>query len=67
MLLGVDLGTTAVKATAFRPAAGVVGRAGAQTTTIRGQPGEYEQDPETWWSAHHPGRPRQQLAGTRSP
>ncbi len=51
MLLGVDLGTTAVKATAFRPAAGVVGRAGVPTTTIRGRPGEYEQDPETWWSA----------------
>ena len=51
MLLGVDLGTTAVKVTAWRPGAGVAGRAGTPVTTIRGRPGEYEQDPETWWTA----------------
>jgi len=48
VLLGVDLGTTAVKVTAVRPGDGVAGRAAARTPTIRGRPGEYEQDPASW-------------------
>ncbi|RAJ97497.1 gluconokinase [Larkinella arboricola] len=49
-ILGVDIGTTNVKALAFHPESGeIVAHASAPLTTLNPQPGYAEQDPEEVW------------------
>ena len=50
-ILGVDIGTTNVKALAFQPETGdIVAHASAPLTTLHPQPGYAEQDPEEVWA-----------------
>ena len=51
MFLGVDLGTSAVKALLVDGAQCVVGSASVPLTVSRQAPGWSEQDPEAWWIA----------------
>ena len=51
MFLGIDLGTSAVKALLVDGAQSVVGSASAELTVQRPMPGHSEQDPEAWWQA----------------
>ena len=49
MLLGIDVGTTAIKALLVNEEGRVVGQAGAEYESSSPQPGWHEQDPEDWW------------------
>lgn len=51
LLLGIDIGTTATKATLFTPDGLVLGEGRATYSTQHPQPGWVEQDPEQWWNA----------------
>jgi xylulokinase len=51
MFLGIDLGTSEVKAALVDEAGAVVGTAGAPLESSRPQPRWSEQDPEAWWRA----------------
>jgi len=51
ILLGVDLGTTAVKAGLFDLDGHLLGQASTVYPTSRPRPGWVEQDPEAWWEA----------------
>lgn len=51
LLLGIDIGTTATKATLFTPEGLVVSEGRATYSTQHPQPGWVEQDPEQWWRA----------------
>lgn len=57
-LVGLDVGTTAVKAMAISPAGDVVARAEIGYPLATPEPGWAEQDPEDWWRAS-----QQALAG----
>ncbi len=50
-LVGLDVGTTAVKALAITPDGEVIGRAEQEYPLSTPQPGWSEQDPEDWWLA----------------
>jgi xylulokinase len=50
-LIGLDVGTTGVKALALDPAGNVVARAEAEYPLATPRPGWAEQDPEDWWRA----------------
>jgi xylulokinase len=50
-LVGLDDGTTGVKALAISPAGEVLGRAEEEYPLSTPQPGWAEQDPEDWWRA----------------
>jgi xylulokinase len=50
-LVGIDVGTTAVKALAIDEAGAVVGRAIASYPLSTPRPGWAEQEPEDWWRA----------------
>jgi xylulokinase len=49
--LGIDLGTSSVKAVLVDDSGGVVDTASASLEISRPHPGWSEQDPEAWWSA----------------
>jgi xylulokinase len=51
MYIGIDIGTSEVKALLLAPDQTVVGTAGAALTASRPQPGHSEQDPAQWWAA----------------
>lgn len=51
MFLGIDLGTSAVKALLVDGEQRVVGGASAALDVARPAPGHSEQDPEAWWQA----------------
>ena len=51
MYLGIDLGTSAVKAVIVDDAQGVVGEASVPLEIDRPHPDWSEQDPESWWAA----------------
>ncbi len=51
LLLGVDVGTSQVKAAAFDLAGRERGRGAVSYRTHRPRPGWVEQDPDTWWAA----------------
>ena len=51
MYIGIDIGTSEVKALLLAPDQRVVGTAGAALTVSRPQPGHSEQDPAHWWAA----------------
>jgi xylulokinase len=51
MYLGIDLGTSAVKAVLVDDANAVIGQASAALEVSRPNPLWSEQDPETWWTA----------------
>lgn len=51
MYIGIDIGTSEVKALLLAPDQRVVGTAGAALTVSRPQPGHSEQDPAQWWAA----------------
>jgi xylulokinase len=50
-LVGIDVGTTAVKALAVSPSGEVLARAQASYPLSTPRPGWAEQDPEDWWRA----------------
>jgi xylulokinase len=50
MFLGIDIGTSEVKALLLSDAHEVIGVAGATLTVSRPAPGHSEQDPATWWT-----------------
>src|SRR5688572_6018663 len=49
ILVGLDVGTTAVKAVAITPDGDVVARAEREYPLSTPRPGWAEQDPEDWW------------------
>ena len=49
--LGIDLGTSSVKALVVDPDGTVRGTGSAEYPVLRPQPGWAEQDPDTWWEA----------------
>ena len=51
VLVGLDVGTTGVKAVALSPDGDVVASASAEYELSTPQPGFAEQDPEDWWRA----------------
>ena len=51
MFLGLDLGTSALKALLVDGEQRVVGAATAPVSVQRPAPGHSEQDPEAWWQA----------------
>lgn len=51
MFLGIDLGTSGVKAVIIGAGGGVVAQATAPLGIMRPEPGHSEQDPEEWWQA----------------
>jgi gluconokinase/xylulokinase len=51
VFVGLDLGTSAVKAVALNSAGTVLGRQRRTYPTARPQPGAAEQDPADWWNA----------------
>ena len=51
MFLGIDLGTSSVKAVLIDDAGALVGEASAPLTVSRPQPLWSEQDPDDWWTA----------------
>ena len=51
VLVGIDVGTTGVKAIAVSPGGEVAGRAGIGYELQTPRPGWAEQDPEDWWRA----------------
>ncbi|MCP4710982.1 MAG: xylulokinase, partial [Planctomycetes bacterium] len=48
-LLGIDLGTTGLKAVLFDLGGKPLGRGFAENKYLAGPPGWAEQSPETWW------------------
>jgi xylulokinase len=50
-LVGLDVGTTGVKALAISPGGEVLARAEEEYPLSTPQPGWAEQDPEDWWRA----------------
>ena len=50
-LLGIDLGTSSVKAALVSLAGQIVAAGAAEYPILRPQPGHAEQDPEAWWRA----------------
>ena len=50
-LIGLDVGTTSVKAVALTPDGEVVGKAEEQYELHTPKPGWVEQDPEVWWQS----------------
>ncbi|MDI6858120.1 MAG: xylulokinase [Dehalococcoidia bacterium] len=50
-LIGVDVGTTGLKAVVVGPDGRLLGQASAPYDTLRPQPGWTEQPPEWWWEA----------------
>jgi xylulokinase len=66
VLVGLDVGTTGVKALAVSPVGEVVARAEAGYTLFTPQPGWAEQDPADWWRAAETALaslPRDEVAG----
>lgn len=51
MYIGIDIGTSEVKALLLAPDHRVVGSAGAALAVSRPHPGHSEQDPAHWWAA----------------
>lgn len=51
MYLGLDIGTSSIKAVLVDPEQNVVGSAEAEIEVMRPHPGWSEQDPVSWWSA----------------
>jgi xylulokinase len=51
MFLGIDVGTSGVKAVVVSEAGAVLGQAGAPLAVSRPQPLWSEQDPQQWWAA----------------
>ena len=51
MLVGLDVGTTGVKAVAISPEGRVLAAASESYPLATPQPGWSEQDPEDWWQA----------------
>jgi xylulokinase len=51
LLLGIDLGTSGLKAGVFDPAGRLVARSVVQYDTARPRPGWAEQAPAAWWAA----------------
>jgi len=51
VFLGLDVGTSGVRAMLVRPSGEVVGSATSSLTLSTPRPGWAEQDPEAWWSA----------------
>jgi xylulokinase len=51
MYLGIDIGTSSVKAILITPEQDIVATASAHLTVERPHPGWSEQDPESWWVA----------------
>src|SRR5829696_7549018 len=49
--LGIDLGTSSVKALVVDPDGTVRGTGSAEYPVLRPQPGWAEQDPDAWWEA----------------
>ena len=50
LALGIDVGTTGLKAVALDPAAGIVAQAHRHHTLRSPQPGWAEEDPAEWWA-----------------
>jgi xylulokinase len=50
-LLGIDLGTSSVKALLVTDSGQILGQGGAAYPIHHPQPGQAEQDPEDWWQA----------------
>ncbi|MHB1244459.1 MAG: FGGY family carbohydrate kinase, partial [Gaiellaceae bacterium] len=50
-LVGIDVGTSGVKALALSPAGEILARAERTYPLSTPRPGWAEQDPEAWWSA----------------
>ena len=69
MYLGIDIGTSSVKAVLVDEHHGIVAQSSDALTVSRPQPGFSEQDPESWWratvSAVH-GLPAAQRAAVRA-
>ena len=63
-LVGIDVGTSGVKALALSPEGEIVGRAETSTRSRSRRPGWAEQDPEDWWRATEAAlaRPRRRPA-----
>ena len=51
MYIGIDIGTSEVKALLLAPDQQVIGTAGAPLSVSRPRPGHSEQDPADWWRA----------------
>ncbi len=51
LLLGIDVGTTSLKAVLFDADGVILGQAGQEYPTFYPQPNWAEQDPEDWWRA----------------
>ncbi|MEO7713974.1 MAG: FGGY family carbohydrate kinase, partial [Gemmatimonadaceae bacterium] len=51
VFLGLDIGTSGVKAILVRPTGDVVASATAPLTLSTPRPGWAEQDPDAWWAA----------------
>lgn len=51
MYIGIDIGTSEVKALLLDPDQRVIGSAGAALSVSRPHPGHSEQDPADWWTA----------------
>ena len=51
MFLGIDIGTSEVKALLLNAQHQIIGSAGAALTISRPQPGQSEQQPRDWWTA----------------
>ncbi|MFP8779377.1 xylulokinase [Hydrogenophaga sp. RWCD_12] len=51
MYIGIDIGTSEVKALLLGPDQRVIGSAGSALSVSRPQPGHSEQDPAEWWIA----------------
>lgn len=50
-LLGIDLGTTALKCLLLSPSGAIVGRSGVEMDVGQRSARRFEQDPQAWWSA----------------
>ena len=51
MYIGIDIGTSEVKALLLGPDQRVIGSAGSALSVSRPHPGHSEQDPADWWTA----------------
>ncbi len=51
VLLGIDLGTSSVRATLITPGGDLLGTGAREYPIVTPRPGWAEQDPATWWSA----------------
>jgi xylulokinase len=65
-LVGLDVGTSGVKALGITPAGDVVGSAEEAYELSTPQPGWAEQDPEDWWRASQAALARLDLRGDRT-